>query len=250
MYDQTTCADSTNATSSPASVAGPTRFDSLDGLTIDLFGQVPARANLSARQAKELRLLTSGTSGPLLTTSSASENLQSSLESKLRARTLMTGSTLYTLTYKPWITPSGVKRFRLRASVRRTSETAVTGWPTPKATDANGPGNSANRQGGMALHTAAQLAGWNTPTAPSKTNGHQSGNNRYVQHVTSLMKATEQARLTASGELLTGSDALTVSGAPLNPEHSRWLMGYPPEWTLCGVTAMQSMPSKRRSSSK
>jgi hypothetical protein len=36
---------------------------------IDLFGLVPAPANLSARQAKALRLMTSGTYGPTSTTS-------------------------------------------------------------------------------------------------------------------------------------------------------------------------------------
>jgi site-specific DNA-cytosine methylase len=44
-------------------VSGATPFDSPAGPTIDLFGPVPVRANLSARQAKALGLLTSGTSG-------------------------------------------------------------------------------------------------------------------------------------------------------------------------------------------
>jgi hypothetical protein len=102
----------------------------------DLFGPVPVRANLSARQAKELGLLTSGTFGRPSSTSSKSVALQSSLENRLRAATSTLGSTLFNLTWKPWVTPSGVSRFRLRASVRRTSGTALSGWGSPTATDA------------------------------------------------------------------------------------------------------------------
>ena len=46
-----------------------------DGQMIDMFGLVPVRANLSARQAKALRLLTSGTYGQHFTISSESTAL-------------------------------------------------------------------------------------------------------------------------------------------------------------------------------
>ena len=165
MFTLTTSKDSPNAISLQALESGLSPFGVQDGQMIDLFGPVPVLANLSARQALDLGLRTQDTYGHHSPGSSSSSSLQSSLENKLRARLSNLGSTLYTLTWKPWVTPSGLSRSRLRASVRRTSETDSSGWPTPKVTDTNGPGNSTNRQGGMALHTCAQLAGWATPTA-------------------------------------------------------------------------------------
>ena len=141
------------------------------GPMIDLFGLVPAPANLSARQAKALRLMTSGTYGQPSTTSSKSANLQSSLVSRLQARTQTLGSTLYKLTWKPWVTPSGQSRSRLRASVPRTSVTDSTGWPTPTAALAEkgvrtfeGGLMEAMRNHGPDLAAACCLAGWVTPT--------------------------------------------------------------------------------------
>lgn len=165
-----------SATSSPASASGATHFALPGGQMTDLFGQVPVRANLSARQAKALGLLTSGTSGQLGTTSSASASLQQSLESRLRALTAGLGSTLFKMTWKPWVTPSGRSRFRLRASVLRTSGTGSTlslgAFPTP--TKSNGDGGqiakdcspTGRRPNGtkatVSLNQICQLANWAT----------------------------------------------------------------------------------------
>lgn len=142
-----TLSDSLNATFSPGSADGRSPCVVQGGQTVARHGQHHAPASLSARQAKALGLLTSGTYGPPHIGLSASVALSWSLASNLAALTRTTGSTLYKLTWKPWAMPSGRLRFRLRASARRTSETELIGWPTPIASNGRGAGNF-NRQGG------------------------------------------------------------------------------------------------------
>lgn len=142
-----TLKDSHSAISSPESAAGRSHCVGQAGRIAARHGQHHAHASLSARQAEKKDLLTSGTYGPPHIGLSASEILSLSLASNLAALTRMTGSTLYKLTWKPWAMHSGRLRFRLRASVLRTSETVRIGWPTPLANNGKGAGNF-NRQGG------------------------------------------------------------------------------------------------------
>ena len=144
--------------------------------------------------------MTNGISGRSGFVSSASADLQSSLESRFRARTDSLGSTLFQLTWKVRVTPWGRSIAALRASVRRTSANDFTSWPSPTARDhkdgdaksrANTPPNgllgrvvhltgwpttttqdaAGSRTLGygdrmfMTLTDAANLAGWTTPTA-------------------------------------------------------------------------------------
>jgi hypothetical protein len=327
-----------NATSSQASASGLTLFAEPDGQMTFLYGPAVARASLSAQQAKEAGLMTSGTYGLTSTGSSKSAVLQSSLESKLQAKLSSRGSTLYKLTWKAWTTPSGVSRSRLRASVRRISETERSGWPTPAARDFKSESATAEyhekRQAqsrGKPLTHDALLAGW--PTPRSVHNGHTTGNpsrmfnaksriedevflagwptpnSTVIQHkskpsiignrkptdpqigladvayhlagwptpnasniknayqdpekvikrreagrqsnLEDYASLTQQAaRLTVSGEMLTGCSAGMESGGQLNPAHSRWLMGLPPEWCDCAPTETRSTRKPRKPLSK
>lgn len=165
--------DSISAISSPGSADGRLPCVAQAGLTVAQHGQHHAPANLSARQAKDLGLLTSGTYGPPHIGLLANAVLSWSLASSLAALTRTTGSTLYKLTWKPWVMPSGRLRFRLRASARRTSETALIGWPTPIASNGRGAGNF-NRQGGGKPSDSGVIS-WMADTISDGRQGRLSG---------------------------------------------------------------------------
>ena len=301
-----TLSDSISAISSPGSADGRLPCVAQDGPTIVQHGQHHAHANLSARQAKGLGLLTSGTYGPPHIGLSASAALSWSLASNLAALTQRTGSTLYKLTWKPWAMPSGRLRFRLRASAHRTSETELIGWPTPAANEFEPKDlqklverrekysiKHGNNGFGLTLGQAVHLfAGWPTPTATDGKGGYQGGRIRngklstdrldvaaqlagwptpttsndrspcpqeamrtYRDNGTKIQKRLQDvaalhshARLTASGEMQIGFIAEMESGGQLDPDHSRWLMGFPPEWEDCAPTETPSTLKRRQRS--
>jgi hypothetical protein len=158
-----------NATSSPASASGAMRSARRAGQTTAKSGRGVARANLSARQAKELGRLTSGTYGPRSSISSRSAALPSSLVSRLHQKTALLGSTLFKLTWKARVTPRQRSIYALRASVLRTSGRDFTSWPTPVDDDAN----NGTRDSGQfsSLTRSARVAGWPTPQVHDQRNG-------------------------------------------------------------------------------
>lgn len=173
---QPTSEISPRSTSAPVSASGRTLLDGQASATTVGSGPRASLASLSARQAKEKALLTSGTYGPPGSISSASADLTSSLVSRYRARTASLGSTLYKLTWKERATPSGRLIPALRASAPRTSDRDFIGWPSPVVNDSLGS-NYAYSRGDhskpvLKLGGAAAMAGWPTTTRDWKDGGN------------------------------------------------------------------------------
>jgi hypothetical protein len=157
----------------------------------------------------------------------SSERLQSALERCLQESLSGLGSMIYSGGWKLHTTPAGRQISRLRASALRTLDNAPSlersGWPTPNASNVK-----------------------NAYQDPDKVIARkEAGRQSNLQDFAAL---AGPARITADGQILTGFSAGIKSGGQLNPAHSRWLMGYPPEWDDCAVTAMPSSPKRRQSS--
>jgi hypothetical protein len=139
MCPPETCSDTPSVTSLQESEVVATPFDSPDGQTTNPYGRVLAHASLSARQAREKGLLTSGTFGQTGSGSSDTGDLTSCLGNRLKVQLDGLGSTLFSLTWKEAVTPAGRRYSLLRASGHRTDGTGLTGWVTPRANgDAGG----------------------------------------------------------------------------------------------------------------
>ena len=227
MFEQTTSKDTHSATGLPESEGGRLHLENLESQTSIPSGQGHVPVSHSLRQGKEREQLTSDTSGPNSTVWSKSADLQESLVSKLQESLERLGSTMYKLTWREKNTPQGWSYSQLVASARRIKDSASIGLPKTS---------------------------WPTPTQRDHKGGYRNGRIRNGKvSIDTLDVATQLVspkRLTATGRILIGSTVEMVSGGPLNPNHSRWLMGYPAVWEDCADTVTLSSSRRRKRSSK
>lgn len=200
------------------------------------------------------------TCGPFGPNLLKSASLQSSLESRLRARLDVNGSPEYGLIWKHWDMQSGPPICAMRASARCTSDRGFIGWHTPSARDwKDSPGMSikAKNLDGSLRNRIDRLARssrfcLNPPAWMPRLCCDEWMCTIHGEHVhdcpcSPLDEWTTDPYCPGSN---TTPYLVKMVGAELDPSHSRWLMGFPPEWCDCAATATRSFHKSRRSSLK
>jgi hypothetical protein len=146
-------------------------------------------------------------------------------------------------------------------------------WPTPTSQDAAssraaGYSTQSGRHSGTTLTDAATvaLASWATPRVAATRTGASAMNRQDSMSALSLEQQAEaaagivpreirnlrlemQARL-GFGPTSNGSHAATEKPGQLNPDFTRWLLGYRAEHLSCAPTEMPSSRKSRRPSSE
>lgn len=211
-YRQQTLLGIDEFTSSLASPDGTSPFNSPTGHPTVKSGPDPAHASHLVWPDPKQANSTHDTSGQKCDDSSPSANLQRSLENRLLVRLAESGSPEYALTWKSWDIPSGPQICALRASALRTSDNACSGWPTVTARD------------------------------------HKDGASQNSVPINALL-----GRMCwTAGPMPNSSTATTENVGVLNPNHGRWLMGYPSAWAKASpnyadYSAAQEAIASRRS---
>lgn len=283
MSGPTTCEVSAKCTCLQGLEDGPLPCDSLGGLTLAQFGQALAPANLSASQARDWGMLTSGIYGQHGSTSLASASLASSLVNKLKQRFGTDGSTLFKLTWKDSATPSGRPVSLLRASAHRISDSGCgssAAWPSPTLPSGgqvwpDGTSATGRRPDGskatVNLENVARLASWPTPMAgtPAQNGNNPAGNTDYSRRVVDLAswatpncpmahdsdasafrwnpnKKQNDPVMQIIGRSQSLSDVPTEKRAQLNPAFSLWLMGYQVVAWLLAAPSTKPSPRSRK----
>lgn len=249
MSTQMTLWDTPSAISSRALVDGPTHLPLPACLLPSNCGLDHARANLSARQAREKGFLTSATYGPLLNGLSHNVGLLCCLVNRLQRRLDTLGGPEYVTIWKALDMKQGPPICALLASARRTSGKGCTGWPTVIATDGKQSDYQYSRNGKkiLKLNGVVKLAGWASPSARDWKDSsnmevvalNPDGSLRMRRDQLPRQAVLAHQHTPTHGENTNGCSATTEKRGALNPAFCCWLMGFPAEFHLSGVTAMQ-----------
>jgi hypothetical protein len=272
--NRTNLTDTRNVTFSQALEAGLTHYDYLDGRKTGRSGREAALASHSVSPAKAKELKTNDTFGPLFDGLSPKNDLQQSLENRLRQAMAVNGCQEYVLTWKRWDMKSGPPICALRASGRRISGKGYSGWPTPNTPNggrATPPGTSTTgktpdgkkRQVDL-QHVAAIYNGLGITNAEDHTRGvkaqgkrtqpkpacfwsnsipspapMESGEGCLAGWPISTSKGLEGTTAVLQGRVAEDLPGIVQKNTilKLNPYFSLWLMGYPIEWGRCAGLA-------------